>query len=311
MTSFPVLLPPCASRDAACVINAALLAQWPLPQPAADADKAGRGHILIVAGSPETPGAAVLAATAALRAGAGKLVIATAASVATAIGIAMPEARVIAIPETSRGGITLHAAKSLQQAIGMVDAAVIGPGMPKGVATSHLVALLREAWPVVPLVLDATAMDALPAQPDLGGPLALTPHAGEMAHLTGHAKADIEHDAASHALHYANAWSATLALKGGSTHIASPDGRLWRLDDGDVGLATSGSGDVLAGLVGGLLARGADVEQALAWATWLHGQAGKCQAQRQGPLGYLARELAAEIPRLLQVPAESHAAIPY
>ena len=90
-----------------------------------------------------------------------------------------------------------------------------------------------------------------------------------------------------------------VALKGATTHIAAPDGRLWRHDGGNVGLASSGSGDTLSGIIAGLAARGAPLEQACAWGVALHARAGERLAQRIGPLGYLAREIAGEVPALL------------
>jgi ADP-dependent NAD(P)H-hydrate dehydratase len=97
----------------------------------------------------------------------------------------------------------------------------------------------------------------------------------------------------------AQRWQATVALKGPVTHIAAPDGRLWKHEGGNVGLAASGSGDTLAGIVVGLAARGAPLEQAGAWGVALHARAGDRLAERTGPLGFLTRDLAAEVPMLM------------
>jgi ADP-dependent NAD(P)H-hydrate dehydratase len=142
-------------------------------------------------------------------------------------------------------------------------------------------------------VIDAAALCALAAPP---GPNAvLTPHDGEMAKLMRVEPAEVDADRPRIARDAARRFDAVVALKGGETIVAAPDGRRWRYRDGRVGLATSGSGDTLAGLVGGLLARGADPVTATLWAVHLHGEAGN----RLPPLGFLARELLDQIPLLL------------
>jgi hydroxyethylthiazole kinase-like uncharacterized protein yjeF len=131
-------------------------------------------------------------------------------------------------------------------------------------------------------------------------PVLLTPHAGEMAHLTGIAKEEIGGAPERIALEAAQRWNAVVALKGARTVIAAPGGDRWQHDGGNVGLATSGSGDVLAGIIAGLAARGADLTQAASWGVALHARAGERLAERLGKLGYLARELYDEIPTLLE-----------
>lgn len=296
-------------------LSPALLRRWPLPQPGFDGGKEARGHILVVAGSAEMPGAALLAAEAALRAGAGKLTVATAASVAPQLGIALPEARVIALGETAAHGVQADSARRLGELAGQVDALLVGPGMQDEASCVELVHSLLERFGGVPTVLDARAMCAVRprGEPHLledpvdwehfrfPAPVLLTPHAGELARLTGVTRASIEQEAQDAAAAAAQRWNAVVALKGATTVLAAPDGRLWQHQGGNAGLGISGSGDVLAGIVAGLLARGATLEQAAAWGVVLHGAAGEQLALRCGPLGYLAREIAAEIPALLRV----------
>ncbi|MCE3263520.1 MAG: NAD(P)H-hydrate dehydratase [Pseudoduganella sp.] len=296
-------------------LNPALLHRWPLPQPGIDGDKETRGHVLVVAGSAEMPGAAILAAEAALRAGAGKLTIATAASVAPHVGMAVPEARVISLGETAQHGVQADSARRLGELAGEADALLVGPGMQDEPSCAELVHGLLERFHGTPTLLDARAMCAVHprGEPHLleeavdweqfrfAVPVLLTPHAGELARLTARQREDIEkepHDAAAAA---AVRWNTVLALKGATTVLATPDGRLWQHQGGNAGLAISGSGDVLAGIIAGLLARGATLEQAAAWGVVLHGAAGEQLALRCGPLGYLAREIAAEVPALLRV----------
>ena len=276
------------------------LRRWALPSLAGDADKEARGRIVVVAGSREMPGAAVLAATAALRVGAGKLVIATARSVAAQMAFSMPEARVIALPETPAGGFEAAAsAELLEDCIVPAHALVIGPGLMDAEATCAFVEALLPLLRDQPVVLDALAMDSVARIGRFPRPVLLTPHAGEMAHLSGMDKDTVLADPLAAAVEAARRWNAVVAVKGASTAIGAPDGRAWLHEGGNAGLATSGSGDTLAGAIGGLAARGATLEQACAWGVLLHAQAGERLARRLGPVGYLAREIAKEMVSVL------------
>ena len=282
------------------VIDDALMRRWPLPAVENDGDKESRGRVLVVAGSREMPGAAVLAATAALRAGAGKLVVATPQSVAQTVAGALPEARVIALPEGSDGSLTLFGMPPLQALAGSTTAMLVGPGMIGREGTIGFVHALLPLFKSSIVLLDALAMEVVKVLGRFAQPVILTPHAGEMAHLTGHDKEDVQEEPVALALRRAAAWNAVLALKGATTAIATPDARAWTHCLVAPGLGTSGSGDVLSGLIAGLCARGAPPEQALAWGVALHARAGAALAKRQGIVGYLARELPAEVPALMQ-----------
>ncbi|MDQ2818974.1 MAG: NAD(P)H-hydrate dehydratase [Pseudomonadota bacterium] len=289
-------------------IDQAMLHAWPLPMPSPDSDKEGRGHVLIVGGSREMPGAVILAATAALRAGAGKLTIATGRSVAQLVALALPEARVIGLAETDRGGFSDDAATVLAPLAGKIAAILVGPGMQDEDAAAALVhALLAElAGNDVSVILDACAMATISCPPDaqapfrFAQPVVVTPHAGEMAHLSRLDKDAIHADVDRHAHDAAARWNAVVALKGARTVVAAPDGTVWQHVGGNIGLATSGSGDTLAGIIAGLAARGATLEQATCWGVALHALAGQQLALRFGQMGYLAREIPAEIPALLE-----------
>lgn len=281
------------------ILDARALREWPLPPIAEDADKEERGRVVIVGGSREIAGAVQLAGVAALRAGAGKLVIATAGSVAATVGQAVPEARVIPLPETEGGAFEASGAAMLESTLENAAAVLVGPGMmdPEG-SMPFLDRLLRAARKV-PVILDASAMDVVKAMGRVDQPVLVTPHAGEMAHLTGISKEDIAREPEAAALRASSQWQATVALKGASTLIATPCGSAWRHDAGHPGLATSGSGDVLAGLIAGFAARGAPLEQACAWGVVLHALAGRALARSTGSVGYLARELPGIVPQLL------------
>lgn len=284
-----------------CVeVDEALLRAWKLPEADEDGDKERRGRVLVIAGSREMPGAAVLAATAALRAGAGKLVIATPQSAAQSVAVAVPEARVIALPEAEDGGPAADGVRVLQAIAGDTAALLAGPGMIGGDSTQAFLRALLPLFGEATVVLDALAMDAVMSAGPFAQPVILTPHAGEMAHLTGAEKSDAQEEPQAMALRYAARWNAVVALKGPITCVAAPDARVWRHSAHAPGLGTSGSGDVLAGIVAGLAARGATPEQAAVWGVALHARAGELLAGRTGVIGYLARELAAEIPALMQ-----------
>jgi ADP-dependent NAD(P)H-hydrate dehydratase len=187
----PVSLQPAAAANAPIAVNDFLLSSWPLPTPPAEGDKEMKGRILLVGGSPEMPGAILLAATAALHAGAGKLTVATAASVAPLVAARMPEARVIALAEDADKCLQAGALQAgLADQASRFDAVVIGPGMLARQSLLEDIAALLPAFTDAAVLLDACAMDVvrLPAwrerAADAKPPVLLTPHAGEMAHLT-------------------------------------------------------------------------------------------------------------------------------
>jgi ADP-dependent NAD(P)H-hydrate dehydratase len=274
-------------------IDDALLQSWPLPDCPAHADKVHRGTVLVVAGGVETAGAALLAGTAALRAGAGRLTVLTGRPHAAALAVALPEARVIASigSQPAAPDVRIDASKA--------DAVLIGPGLAEKDARAFAKAFIANC--TVPVILDA---GAIPALRDLKGrrpvPLLITPHTGELAHLEAISRDDVERDPAAAARVAADRWNAGVVLKGAVSYLVVPGEGQWRHDGGNAGLATSGSGDVLAGLIAGLAARGASLAQAAAWGVALHARAGDILSRRFGPIGYLARELAVEAPALLQ-----------
>jgi len=276
------------------------LRAWPLPQIAGDADKEDRGRVVVVGGSREIAGAVQLAGVAALRAGAGKLVIATAASAALHVGQAVPEARVIALPEHDGGSLRAAGAVCLRKTIESAAAVLIGPGMMDSEDGSPFVDELLRSCGHVSVVLDASAMDAVKRLGRFDSPVLMTPHAGEMAHLTGIAKEEIARDPESVVRKASRQWNAVVALKGSTTVIATPDRRCWRHEAGHPGLATSGSGAVLAGLIAGFAARGAALEQACAWGVVMHALAGRALAREIGEVGLLARELPTFVSKLVE-----------
>ena len=282
-----------------------LLRSMPLPRHEEGDDKDGRGRVLVVAGSVEVPGAALLSGIGALRAGAGKLQMATCRSVALHLGMAVPEALVAGLDETPGGGISADEADKLAKRASRCDALLLGPGMADDDGEAALLTkrVLERVEGGPGVVLDAASLPDLRDGDEVlrrhAGRVILTPHAGEMAKLLGIPKAEVEADPVGAARRAAAALHAVVAMKGGCTFVVSPQGVAWSCDQGNVGLATSGSGDTLAGVITGLVARGAPPVQATLWGVFLHGEAGNRLARARGPVGFLARELLAEVPSIM------------
>ncbi|MEW2384305.1 NAD(P)H-hydrate dehydratase [Micromonospora sp. NPDC047707] len=284
------------SRSDTPVITPALLRDWALPMPSGG--KESRGTVLVVGGSRFTPGAVLLAGVAALRAGAGVLQLAAAESTAAALSIQVPEALVVGLPETADGAVAGAGGDRLGELVAEADVVAVGPGLKDIDETGLLLrTVLDAASRETALVLDAYALGALSHAPDLlvgaGRPVVLTPNLTEARHLLGREPGD-DLDAAAAEL--AGRYDAVVSLYG---HIAAPDGRGWREESGDAGLGTSGSGDVRAGLLAGLLSRGAAPAQAACWGAFAHAVSGQRLVPQYGRIGFLARELLDEIPHTL------------
>lgn len=252
-----------------------VLDDHPLPEPEEGTDKDERGSVLVVAGSASTPGAALLSGIAALRAGAGKLQIATAGPNRSALAVAVPEAMVI--PLEPRSAVVAAARK--------VDAVLVGPGLMEEAAVVRELATVETAT----LIVDAGSLAHVPDH--LPPRSALIPNDSEMEEQLG-----MPPDAEAAVRRF----STVVAVRGaGRTVVAAPDGRRETDTTGDVGLATSGSGDVLAGIAAGIAARGADPFTAVLWAVHVHGLCGDRLSRKVGRVGFLARELLDEIPLVL------------
>jgi ADP-dependent NAD(P)H-hydrate dehydratase len=274
-----------------------------LPTPDSDGDKNQRGRVLVIAGSLSVPGGALLAGTAALRAGAGKLQLATCERIAVQMGLALPEALVIPLPETPDGHIGPDSREILRDRVGKCDAVLIGPGMINADSSAKITAGLLHCAPGPAFVLDAAALahlrDSRESLATHNARIVITPHAGEMARLLEVSREDVVADPRRFAQEAASFLKCVVVLKGPETFVISPDGQGWIYKEGSVGLATSGSGDTLAGVIVGLLARGAPPEHAAQWGVYLHGEAGNRLARLRGRIGFLARELLAEIPSIM------------
>lgn len=273
-------------------LDRALLRRFPLPAHPEDSDKEDRGRLLVIAGSRELAGAAMLAGTGGLRAGAGKLQVATGASVAAALSVAMPEARVVGLEETEDGCIAAAGIEPLLESIERAQAVVIGCGLQHGAGLDAFLDALLASGLETPLVLDAAVLGSLAPRAEAlrgwAGGAILLPHSREMARLLEGDAEEVEADPLAAARRAGQTFGAVAAIKGQHSYIVAPDGRAFRFEGGGVGLATSGSGDALAGIVGGLCARGADPLTAALWGVYLHGEAGRTLSKRIGRIGFLA-----------------------
>jgi hydroxyethylthiazole kinase-like uncharacterized protein yjeF len=291
------------SAPAETEVDADLLRSMPLPRPEEAGDKDDRGRVLVLGGSRQAPGGAMLAARAALRAGAGKLKIGVCDSLAEPLAVQIPEALVFGLPQTADGAISPRGAETAAGYAARCDAVIYGPGMIDEEAAAGLLKPLLTMPHPPAFLLDSAALNRLMALTDplarLGGRAVITPHWGEMATLLDIERAAVAADPLAAARRAADALQVVVALKGAVTHVATPDGRAFIHRHGHKGLATSGSGDVLAGVIGGLLARGADALCAALWGVYAHGQAGGRLGRSVGPLGYLAGEIPGEIPAIL------------
>lgn len=282
------------------VVTPATLRDWGLPDPGSD--KGARGEVLVVGGSSGTPGAVLLAGESALRAGAGKLAIATVHDVAASLAVAVPEAMVLALPRTDDGDVSVDALPVVRPRLGSADVVVAGPGFasPES-AVAVLSAVLAEV--TGSLVLDALGSAVLTDDPDalrhLDGRVVLTVNPTELARTAGCDDEEVDADPVAVAGRVAERSGVVVLCGGSAKHVVTPDGRSWTVEGGGPGLGISGSGDTQAGIVGGLVARGAEPAQAAVWGAYLHARAGERLAAEVGVLGYLAREIPAHVPRIL------------
>jgi hydroxyethylthiazole kinase-like uncharacterized protein yjeF len=277
-----------------------LLGDWQLPDPGSD--KESRGVVLVVGGNRGTPGATILSGEASLRVGGGKLQVATADSTAPQVALALPEAMVRGVSETDQGDPDAAHVHEVAELAAAAEAVLLGPGLLDPKAAAALVARIVPELEG-PVVVDALGSAYVTENPEglhhLRGRCVMTVNPTELARTLGVEDAEVEDDPVASAVRLARR-ARTVVLCGGTSKIvATPEGETWQVLEGGVGLGVAGSGDVQAGFVAGLLARGGDPAQAAVWGGYLHALAGDRLAAEIGPVGFLARELPALAPRLL------------
>jgi len=280
---------------------------WLLEPRKADANKGNFGHVLILAGSVGKTGAAAMAAKSALRSGAGLVTVATAASALPVVAGLGMEFMTEPLPETEAGTISLHA---LDQApLSRLDKLVegktvlaVGPGIGSAPETAELVQAVLHRYDL-PIVLDADGLNAFAGRANVlrssGRTRVLTPHPGEMARLTGATTQEIQAHRLEAARTFATTHQLHLILKGYRTLVAGPDGEIWVNPTGNPGMASGGTGDVLTGMVAGLLAQHPQrsVTEVAAAAVYLHGRAGDLAAEEFGEIGMIAGDLVNALPK--------------
>jgi len=276
-----------------------------LPPRPERAHKGDFGRLLVVAGSTEYPGAAMLTALGAMRAGAGVVRVAVAESVAAGLAGAVPELTWMVLDEEAPGLIAPSGWRRVTTEADGYDAVVVGPGLGRQPATQrrtrNLVTALR-----VPSVIDADGLNALADGRSwwtgLRAPLVLTPHPGEFARLLRDEAPPSDDDAArsAAALDASLRWGQVVVLKGANTVVAAPDGELLRSDVASPALATAGSGDVLAGVIGAFLAAGLPPFVAAGCGVAVHGSAGLLAEGRIGRAGVMARDIATLVPEAIE-----------
>ena len=286
--------------DDVAPVTADLLRDWRLPEPGSSKD--ARGTAVVVGGSSSTPGAVILAGESVLRAGGGKLQVATATSTAAQVSVAIPEALVRGFRETESGDLDEAACDDVLGMASDATVTLLGPGL---LSPEHAADLLAGVVPRLTgvVVIDALGSAFVTREPEalrsLAGRVVLTLNHDELAHTLGTDLERVQRDALSASVELVDRTQAVVLCGGPEKLVVTPGGERYRIAEGGPGLGVSGSGDVQAGLVTGLLARGAEPEQAAVWGAYLHGAAGDRLAQEHGRTGFLARELPPAVPRLL------------
>ena len=273
-----------------------------IPKRPAGAHKGDFGHVLIVAGSRGKTGAACLAGIGALRSGAGLVTVATPGSCVPTVAVGAPEYMTLPLAETAAGTVSGEALEAVLDA--RCDVIAVGPGLGTGAGTARLVhGLLERAR--VPLVLDADALNVCADAPSrldrrAGPDIVLTPHPGEMARLCGRSAADVQADRLGTARRFASERRVHVVLKGARTLVAGPDGAVYVNRTGNPGMATGGTGDVLAGMVAAWLGQLGDAAAACNASVYLHGLAGDLAAGSSGEVAMTASDLAAALGRAVK-----------
>jgi ADP-dependent NAD(P)H-hydrate dehydratase / NAD(P)H-hydrate epimerase len=267
-----------------------------LPERMRSSHKGDSGRTLIVAGSERMPGAAVISARAALRAGAGTVTVASVASVCQAVAAQVPEAMIMPLPERE-GGIAEEAAPILLDTAGRYDASLFGPGLSTNMPTIEFLDRIWRRWEIQSCI-DADALTAVAQGVNLPAcPGALTPHPGEMARLLHVAVSEVQADRFAAANRAAHMFRKAILLKGPYSLVADLSQPLLINRTGNPGMATGGMGDALSGVILALMGQGLPPTCAAACGMYWHGLAGDLCAKEIGPIGYTASDLSERLPR--------------
>ena len=270
-----------------------------LPPRSPHTHKGDVGHVFIIAGSVRLTGAAALCSLGALRSGAGLVTLGIPESLQGIVAIKLTEVMTTPCPETKAHSFSLQALPKLVRIIEEMDALAIGPGVSQEPQTTQLI---RQLLPKIskPCVVDADGLNALAEDLEVlkrvPAPMILTPHPGEMARLIRLSVADIQRDRERIAKEFATRYGMVVVLKGHRTIVANVDGELYVNETGNPGMASGGCGDVLTGMIAGLLGQRLSLFDAARLGVYLHGLAGDLAASERGPVGLIASDLLDTIP---------------
>lgn len=274
-----------------------------LPPREGDRHKGGYGRVLVLAGSPGFSGAAYLSAMAAQRSGAGLVTLGVPLGLHAIMAGKLVEVMTAPLQETAAGTLSPAAMEVLSRYLEQSDVLAFGPGLGRGEEIREILLDVLKMYPN-PIVIDADGLNALAANPEVlrqaASPPVLTPHPGEMARLTGLSVAKVRQNPVALAREKAGLWQAVLVLKGSPTVVAYPDGRAFVNPTGNEGMATGGTGDVLTGLIAGLMAQGSCAQEAALAGVFVHGLAGDMAAAKMGSRGMTATDVLAALPKALQ-----------
>ena len=277
-----------------------------LPVRPETAHKGTFGHVVVLAGSPGFTGAVKLTCNAACRSGAGLVTAAIPRTLTPVLAASLVEPMTFALETTDADTVAFECLDPLLTFLDGKSALVVGPGLSTHPSTAHLVRHLFIRHPV-PMLVDADGLNALAAFPERLAPrgdtlrqhdTVFTPHPGEMSRLTGLDIATIQKNREETAARYAALWQVTVALKGHGTVVAAPDGRVRRCPTGNQGMATGGTGDVLAGIIGALLAQGMNAFDAACAGVYVHGLAGDIAAREKNARAMIAGDIIDALPQV-------------
>lgn len=274
-----------------------------LPKRSPNSHKTSFGHLLVIAGSAGKTGAAAMTSLSALRVGAGLVTLSIPASLNDLLEMKTTEVMTLPLPETDDLTLSVYAENILKEIFPKMTATALGPGLSTHPETvklvRHLISNIEH-----PIVIDADGVNALIGHletlKDAKGPLILTPHPGEMARLLDITSKEIQKDRIGIAQKFALKHKVYLVLKGARTIISDPDGNIFINPTGNPGMATAGTGDVLTGMIGGLIAQGMEPLAAAKTAVYLHGLAGDQAAEEIGEMGMIASDIIERIPKAIK-----------
>ncbi len=284
------------------LIDKALISKLIKPR-SAESHKGTYGHVLVAGGSAGMTGAVILAAGAALRSGAGMVTAALPESLVPIVGASAREVMSRPLAQTSAACISIEALPALGDLLGTVSVCAIGPGMSRYPEANAIIRFVLENSGV-PILVDADGLNALEGDAGILKsrqiPVVITPHPREMSRLTGLTVEDIQQNRLEIARQYATAWGITVVLKGNQTVVATSSGEVFINSSGNPGMATAGSGDVLSGIIAGLIAQGLGPQQAALAGVYIHGCSGDRAAEISGQKGMVAGDLIDNLPYILK-----------